>query len=62
MFRPLTTTMSRLSYNLRQKGQLNLPGITLASKKITEDLLLKDAEVHHGYFNASGFHNHLSHL
>ncbi|KIM42122.1 hypothetical protein M413DRAFT_409215 [Hebeloma cylindrosporum] len=61
MFRPLTTTMSRLSYNLRQKGQLNLPGITAASKKLTEDLLLKDAEDHHGFFRASGFHNHLSH-
>ena len=61
MLRPLTTTMSRLSYNLGQKGQLNLPGITFASKKLTEDLLLKDSENHHGLFRASGFHNHLSH-
>ncbi|KDR68431.1 hypothetical protein GALMADRAFT_257159 [Galerina marginata CBS 339.88] len=53
--------MSRLSYKLTNKGQLNLPGITYASKKATEELLLKDAETHHCFFRASGFHNHLSH-
>ncbi|PPQ89262.1 hypothetical protein CVT25_001346 [Psilocybe cyanescens] len=53
--------MSHLSYKLSKKGQLNLPGITFASKRTVEDLLLKDAEVHHCFFNSAGFHNHLSH-
>ncbi|KAF9566491.1 hypothetical protein CPC08DRAFT_703825 [Agrocybe pediades] len=50
-----------LSYKLTKKGQINLPGITNASKTLTEDLLLKDAQVHHCFFNTAGFHNHLSH-
>ncbi|KAF8156791.1 hypothetical protein B0H34DRAFT_710596 [Crassisporium funariophilum] len=55
------TTMSRLSYNLTRKGQLNLPGSTYASKKATEELLKKDAETHHCFFRSAGLHNHLSH-
>ncbi|KAF8804705.1 hypothetical protein BYT27DRAFT_7259180 [Phlegmacium glaucopus] len=54
-------SLSRLSYTLSKKGQLHFPGISYTSKKVTEDLLLKDAEVHHCFFRASGFHNHLSH-
>ncbi|KDR77998.1 hypothetical protein GALMADRAFT_155027 [Galerina marginata CBS 339.88] len=51
--------MSHLSYKLTNKGQLNLPGSTYASKKATEELLLKDAEIHHCFFRGTGFHNHL---
>lgn len=43
------------------QGILNLPGSTLASKKVTETLLAKDFDLHHAFFNARGFHNHLSH-
>ncbi|KAF8970474.1 hypothetical protein BDZ97DRAFT_1754058 [Flammula alnicola] len=53
--------MSPLSYRIGKKGQLNLPGITYASKKAAEELLLKDAETHHCFFRQSGFHNHLGH-
>ncbi|PPR00337.1 hypothetical protein CVT24_004358 [Panaeolus cyanescens] len=53
--------MAHASYFISKKGSLNLPGITPLSKKTTEDLLLKDAEDHHCFFNTMGFHNHLSH-
>ncbi|TFK41533.1 hypothetical protein BDQ12DRAFT_599551 [Crucibulum laeve] len=54
--------MIGLSYSLRTKGLVNLPGITPASKKRAEDLLLHDAENHHCYFLPRiGLHNHLSH-
>ncbi|TEB13961.1 hypothetical protein FA13DRAFT_1748166 [Coprinellus micaceus] len=56
----MTSTANRLSYNLAQKGQLNAAGITAASKKSTEELLLKDAEKHHCYFRSAGLHNHLT--
>ncbi|KXN81565.1 Oxidoreductase AflY [Leucoagaricus sp. SymC.cos] len=49
------------SYAIRKKGVLNLPGITNATKSLTEKLLLQDAEKHHCYFRAPGLHNHLSH-
>lgn len=48
-------------HTMQKKGLLNLPGATYATKKLTEDLLLRDAEKHHCYFNTAGFHNHLSH-
>lgn len=57
----LSGVMSRLSYTLGRKGQLNYPGITFASKKCAESLLLKDAETHHCFFRTAGLHNHLSH-
>lgn len=57
----MTTTASRLNYHLARKGQINAVGITAASKKTTEELLLKDAEKHHCYFRSAGLHNHLSH-
>ncbi|PPQ75410.1 hypothetical protein CVT26_015394 [Gymnopilus dilepis] len=53
--------MTPISYTLKNKGQLNLPGISYASRKAAEALLLKDAEDHHCFFRQSGFHNHLSH-
>ncbi|KAF9471170.1 hypothetical protein BDN70DRAFT_888414 [Pholiota conissans] len=53
--------MFQVSYTLGRKGQLNTPGVTYASKKASEELLLKDAKEHHCFFNTSGFHNHLSH-
>ncbi|KAF8882188.1 hypothetical protein CPB84DRAFT_1851350 [Gymnopilus junonius] len=53
--------MTPISYTLRNKGLLNTPGITYASKKATEALLIKDAQDHHCFFRQSGFHNHLSH-
>jgi hypothetical protein len=40
---------------------LNLPGATPASKKAVQELLAKDHDTHHCYFNTIGFHNHLSH-
>ncbi|CAA7269317.1 unnamed protein product [Cyclocybe aegerita] len=57
----LTTTMSRISCQITCSGQVYAPGITYASKKKTEELLLKDAEGHHCFINPTGFHNHLSH-
>lgn len=56
-----SAVMSRLSYTLGRKGQLNYPGISFASKKCAESLLLKDAETHHCFFRTAGLHNHLSH-
>ncbi|KAF5340342.1 hypothetical protein D9611_007914 [Ephemerocybe angulata] len=50
-----------LSYNLTRKGQVNAAGISAASKKAVEELLLVDAETHHCYFRSAGLHNHLSH-
>ena|ERR1700754_1145058 len=44
-----------------KQGILNLPGATLASKKLVEELLATDHEKHHCYFRSIGFHNHLSH-
>jgi hypothetical protein len=44
-----------------KQGTLNLPGATLASKKVTEELLATDHEKHHCYFRSMGLHNHLSH-
>lgn len=55
------STETRLSSTLGKKGQLNTPGITFASKKAIEELLHKDAEAHHCFFNKIGFHNHLTH-
>ncbi|RXW16950.1 hypothetical protein EST38_g8908 [Candolleomyces aberdarensis] len=52
---------AHLSYGLARKGQINVPGITAASKKAVEELLLIDAEKHHCYFRSAGLHNHLSH-
>ncbi|KAJ3566538.1 hypothetical protein NP233_g6942 [Leucocoprinus birnbaumii] len=46
---------------LDRRGVLNLPGITHATKSLTEKLLLSDAENHHCCFRAVGVHNHLSH-
>lgn len=57
----MSSTAKQLSYNLTRQGQLNVAGITAASKKATEELLLKDAEKHHCYFRSAGLHNHLSH-
>ncbi|PPQ69877.1 hypothetical protein CVT24_003212 [Panaeolus cyanescens] len=53
--------MAPVSFTLNKKGTLNLPGITAEAKKTVEQLLLKDVEDHHCFFNASSFHNHLSH-
>jgi hypothetical protein len=44
-----------------KQGILNLPGATLASKKLVEELLATDHEKHHCYFRSAGLHNHLSH-
>lgn len=46
---------------IRKRGVLNLPGISYATKSLTEKLLLSDAEKHHCFFRAAGLHNHLSH-
>ncbi|KAJ3489516.1 hypothetical protein NLJ89_g11522 [Agrocybe chaxingu] len=59
--RSFTTTMSRVSCQITRSGQVYALGITYASKKKTEELLLKDAEGHHCFINPTGFHNHLSH-
>ncbi|KAJ2929943.1 hypothetical protein H1R20_g7154, partial [Candolleomyces eurysporus] len=56
-----TITTTALSYGLARNGQINVPGITAASKKAVEELLLIDAEKHHCYFRSEGLHNHLSH-
>ncbi|KAF5349223.1 hypothetical protein D9756_009336 [Leucocoprinus leucothites] len=48
-------------YAIGKRGLLNLPGVTHATKSLTEKLLLSDAEKHHCYFRAAGLHNHLSH-
>lgn len=56
----LPSQMTLISQQIRRKGTLTLPG-SYSSKKVVEDLLLKDAQEHHCFFNASGFHNHLSH-
>ena len=56
-----TRSMPALSYVLSGKDQLNLPGVTYASKTTAKELLLKDAEEHHCFFRQSGFHNHVSH-
>lgn len=48
-------------HTIRKKGLLDLPGITNATKSLTEKLLLSDAEKHHCYFRPAGLHNHLSH-
>ncbi|KAF9003377.1 hypothetical protein BDQ17DRAFT_1480126 [Cyathus striatus] len=53
--------MPPLSSDIRLKGLVNFPGISSESKKCAEDLLQKDAESHHCYFNNRGFHNHVSH-
>jgi hypothetical protein len=61
MLRAAMSSTGRLSYHLTKKGQLNLPGSSANSKAVAEELLLKDANVHHCLFRPSGFHNHLSH-
>ena len=43
-----------------RKGLVNVPGITPAAARTTQQNLLADYEKHHCYFN-KGFHNHLSH-
>ncbi|ORY98912.1 hypothetical protein BCR43DRAFT_471384 [Syncephalastrum racemosum] len=40
---------------------LVLPGISPASRKLAEDLLLKNHREHNIFFNEKGFHNHLTH-
>ncbi|KAF8168458.1 hypothetical protein B0H34DRAFT_779767 [Crassisporium funariophilum] len=53
--------MSTTSYAFRRKGLLNLPGATYESRKVAEDLLLKDAQEHHCFYRAPSIHNHLAH-
>lgn len=48
-------------YSLDRKGLLNCPGISPASKKITEDIIRYDADEHHCIYRAPSIHNHLSH-
>lgn len=43
------------------RGLLNLPGATLASKKVTEELLSVDHEKNHIYFRSTTLYNHISH-
>ncbi|KAF9530026.1 hypothetical protein CPB83DRAFT_834605 [Crepidotus variabilis] len=50
-----------IAYQLTKPGQINLPGITAASKKITEELLKADVDDHHCYFRSAGLHNHTAH-
>ncbi|KAL1714587.1 hypothetical protein EV715DRAFT_276465 [Schizophyllum commune] len=44
-----------------RKGLVNVPGVSPAAAKATQENLLADYEKHHCYFNNKGFHNHLSH-
>ncbi|KAL0950038.1 hypothetical protein HGRIS_010046 [Hohenbuehelia grisea] len=52
---------SVVSYAMRLKGALNIPGTLASSKTLVEELLRKDADEHHCYFRSAGLHNHLSH-
>ncbi|KIJ65366.1 hypothetical protein HYDPIDRAFT_27384 [Hydnomerulius pinastri MD-312] len=42
-------------------GLVNIPGRDPQAQEVTASLLEVDRENHHCYFNAKGFHNHLSH-
>ncbi|KAF9021105.1 hypothetical protein BDP27DRAFT_1439345 [Rhodocollybia butyracea] len=53
--------MAPVSHRILRNGVLGLPKTSPASKVLTEDLLWKDAQSNHCYFNQAGFHNHLSH-
>ncbi|KAF9067547.1 hypothetical protein BDP27DRAFT_1364755 [Rhodocollybia butyracea] len=53
--------MAPISHRILHNGILGLPKTLPASKTLTEDLLLKDAQAYHCYFDEQGFHNHLSH-
>ncbi|KAF9063600.1 hypothetical protein BDP27DRAFT_1231849 [Rhodocollybia butyracea] len=53
--------MAPISHRIQRNGVLGLPKTSPATKTLTEDLLLKDAQAYHCYFNDRGFHNHLSH-
>jgi len=48
-------------HTIHKRGVVNLPGISYATKSLTEKLLLSDAEKHHCFFSPGGLHNHLSH-
>ncbi|KAF9532871.1 hypothetical protein CPB83DRAFT_846517 [Crepidotus variabilis] len=55
-------TMTRpISYQLTKQGQVNFPGLTASSKKLTEALVKKDSDEHHCYYRPSGIHNHTIH-
>ncbi|KAL1718046.1 hypothetical protein EV715DRAFT_202010 [Schizophyllum commune] len=44
-----------------RKGLINFPGATPHAATLTQQLLQKDFETHHCFFNNKSFHNHLSH-
>ncbi|KAL1743527.1 hypothetical protein HDZ31DRAFT_40690 [Schizophyllum fasciatum] len=44
-----------------RKGLINFPGATPHAATLTQQLLQKDFETHHCFFNEKSFHNHLSH-
>ena len=53
-------TAGRISIAPDNTGLWNIKQSDAAAKK-TSELLQKDFETHHVYFNDSGFHNHISH-
>ncbi|KAJ7168541.1 hypothetical protein C8R46DRAFT_897702 [Mycena filopes] len=50
-----------LSIQKLNKGLLNLPGASSSSIALLQELLYKDYQHHHCFWNQSGLHNHLSH-
>ncbi|KAJ7158464.1 hypothetical protein C8R46DRAFT_392521 [Mycena filopes] len=50
-----------LSIQKLNKGLLNLPGASSSSISLLQELLYKDYQHHHCFWNQSGLHNHLSH-
>ncbi|KAI0032023.1 hypothetical protein K488DRAFT_86285 [Vararia minispora EC-137] len=54
-------TLEQLLPRTIHKAPLSLPGATPASRALVEELLERDRATHHCFFNAIGFHNHLSH-
>jgi len=47
--------------SLHHRFAIHLPGITEESRKTTSDLLKRNHESHHCFFNSKHFHNHLTH-
>lgn len=56
-----STSMDSVPRNTLKPGIVNLPGATPASTTLVSELLHKDFEAHHCFWNDHHFSNHLSH-
>ncbi|KAJ9626409.1 hypothetical protein H2203_004041 [Taxawa tesnikishii (nom. ined.)] len=54
-------TPSKVHLDVSESPEYHRPGITQESAKKASELLQENHEIHHIFFNQSGFHNHIAH-